>query len=530
MSTADFMSANSLALNTLSVSEFDIAHLSNRISGTTGIKGILDKLINDINLIQQALATANNPALNTTPEYMRRKLLEASLFGISFAVPESAIEVTSSNTTEDVWRLLLSAKETLLEKQSKAQVLIAETNGLSGKELKEKLVQVIQSILGDKFFVITPFSLDTYQGLRATMQFQSAPTPANDLLRHHQSSNNANAVEEMIDDWLFGLARVQNAAGHIETLRLLTTDDQNSASSILSEMRPFQFPYQLPTSAAQVADYWLGAEYPEDYSPKEDKSSIAIFDYQNLNLGQSTYCCGLIVDSWEEIIPHKELTTGITFNYDQPSAKPPQSVLLAINPQVIQDLDPDAPLDKQWRLEDLLHTLLDTIDLGKMRMVEPDSFRRATAEDRNPYTGNDAIERSVDIPAEEGTYDPQYGRPNVGYYKEADNTAYFEMFKWILPAVVGEITPMRGDPEKGPMEYTGTDSVQQVSFDYNPNNDIIPPGNGSHTIPDVPNTMRNWENLNAQEFLASKPLQTFLTEEETLSDLANTHNSLLKQL
>jgi hypothetical protein len=55
-------------------------------------------------------------------------------------------------------------------------------------------------------------------------------------------------------------------------------------------------------------------------------------------------------------------TTGIAFNYDQPDAKAPNTLLLAVTPKVTG----------QWQWDDLVYTLNDTLELAKNRAVEPD--------------------------------------------------------------------------------------------------------------------------------------------------------------
>ena len=60
-------------------------------------------------------------------------------------------------------------------------------------------------------------------------------------------------------------------------------------------------------------------------------------------------------------------TTGIVINYDQPDATPPQSLLLAVTP--VQT--------GKWDWENLVFTLLDTLELAKNRAVEPDHLDKS---------------------------------------------------------------------------------------------------------------------------------------------------------
>ena len=47
---------------------------------------------------------------------------------------------------------------------------------------------------------------------------------------------------------------------------------------------------------------------------------------------------GLLIDDWTEVIPVKDETTGIAFNYNQPNAMPPQAFALAVPPKITWSL------------------------------------------------------------------------------------------------------------------------------------------------------------------------------------------------
>jgi hypothetical protein len=70
---------------------------------------------------------------------------------------------------------------------------------------------------------------------------------------------------------------------------------------------------------------------------------------------------GLVVDEWVELVPAAETTTGVAFQYDAAGARPPQSVLLAVTPPGI----------REWRFETLEKTLLETLELARLRTLDP---------------------------------------------------------------------------------------------------------------------------------------------------------------
>jgi hypothetical protein len=71
--------------------------------------------------------------------------------------------------------------------------------------------------------------------------------------------------------------------------------------------------------------------------------------------------CGLLLDEWSEVIPGEDVDTGLTFHFDRPNTEAPQTMLLV------------APTDFRggWRWEDLVDALNDTLDLAKLRAIEP---------------------------------------------------------------------------------------------------------------------------------------------------------------
>jgi hypothetical protein len=73
----------------------------------------------------------------------------------------------------------------------------------------------------------------------------------------------------------------------------------------------------------------------------------------------------LVIDQWHERIPHPVETTGITFNFDSPGARPPQSILLATPP------DADAA---RWSLDVLVDTVREALELTRIRTLDLDDL------------------------------------------------------------------------------------------------------------------------------------------------------------
>ena len=68
-----------------------------------------------------------------------------------------------------------------------------------------------------------------------------------------------------------------------------------------------------------------------------------------------------------DLIPNAEETAGVAFHYDRPNSTAPQAILLAVTP-VPQAL---------WDLASLEAVVLETLDLVKIRAVDPHVVRGA---------------------------------------------------------------------------------------------------------------------------------------------------------
>lgn len=74
----------------------------------------------------------------------------------------------------------------------------------------------------------------------------------------------------------------------------------------------------------------------------------------------------MILDEWVEIIPYKNVHTGVAMHYNEPNAEAPNTLIMAVTPEETG----------QWRWDDLMDTLNDTLSLAKKRAVEPDHIKK----------------------------------------------------------------------------------------------------------------------------------------------------------
>jgi hypothetical protein len=120
---------------------------------------------------------------------------------------------------------------------------------------------------------------------------------------------------------------------------------------------------RLELSVAQLPftehDRWVALPLQNGTSLAAGRLSLIIQSTAALDATRSMV--GLLIDEWVEVVPNKEETTALTFQFNPPDVCAPQSILLAV---------PPVP-GKPWTGWDLQRVLLETLDLAKIRGLEP---------------------------------------------------------------------------------------------------------------------------------------------------------------
>ncbi|MEO7854408.1 MAG: hypothetical protein ABIR94_19480, partial [Rubrivivax sp.] len=75
---------------------------------------------------------------------------------------------------------------------------------------------------------------------------------------------------------------------------------------------------------------------------------------------------GLFIDEWSETIPATQETTGLSFHFDAPGARAPQSMLLAVPHDLSQP---------NWTLDALLGVVDEAMALARLRAVRPQDLQ-----------------------------------------------------------------------------------------------------------------------------------------------------------
>ena len=91
---------------------------------------------------------------------------------------------------------------------------------------------------------------------------------------------------------------------------------------------------------------------------------MSLVAFSPIPFAPGTAIAGLIVDEWVEVLPSPQQITGVAFHHDDPTARAPQTILLGVRPDGFPE----------WTLEAVEGTVLEALDLAKLRAVDPDAL------------------------------------------------------------------------------------------------------------------------------------------------------------
>jgi len=200
-----------------------------------------------------------------------------------------------------------------------------------------------RALFGDEFRIVPEFELSPAQGNEwANAVAASSGGALLDYVRRTAG------VDFPVDEWLYGAARVRPMLHAWEATVLL--------AGAFERPEPVLLPIQLPFEADAP---WLALEFPPDYVL--DGERLLYTAQYSTPFDRTARQSGLLLDEWNEVIPAPDRTTGLAFNFNRPDNEAPQAILL-VTP---------ATANGAWQWDDLVGALNETLDLAKVRAVEP---------------------------------------------------------------------------------------------------------------------------------------------------------------
>lgn len=267
---------------------------------------------------------------------LRTALLDATGFGITGVTPPARWTSRAQVAGES-----LAAAETAVVQVAArlgvARDWLAKADAAADPSpaRAEALRRGVEGLFGESLTVLPQFRLANPDEVATAANAELVPDPA-----------------VAIGGWLQSVAPVRATLGALSAAL--------SVADAFGVPPPAARPAQLPVREGEP---WVAGSWPAS-APGGDRLSLVLLRPEHLPPAGEVAAAAL-VDAWSELVPSGQVTTGLTFNYDQPDAQPPQTLLVAVPPQQLG----------HWRWEDLLQTLHDTYELAKNRAVEPQHLR-----------------------------------------------------------------------------------------------------------------------------------------------------------
>ncbi|MGG5889737.1 hypothetical protein ACLF3G_21600 [Falsiroseomonas sp. HC035] len=121
---------------------------------------------------------------------------------------------------------------------------------------------------------------------------------------------------------------------------------------------------QLPLQPGQR---WVALPFADPERPPRATllAAVLLGDTGSADVALDAPFAGFAIDSWVEAIPERRVTTSVTFHHDAPGARPPQSILLALDPGLGA---------QGWSTDALLAAVREAFDLARLRLLAPEDI------------------------------------------------------------------------------------------------------------------------------------------------------------
>ena len=281
----------------------------------------VQSLKNDINALTTAAA-----GLPGSPDPVRAALLQCSFYGVPGVIPN-----TSSGPDPNLANQSASILTNLQARLAKASAVNIPTAQLPG------LTAIFKTICGDDFLVLPQFTPPNLSTLQSSFA-QSASLVSSDSLAPSR--------------WFRQLTHVRPAVSRLD-LALSSAQALNSTpiyppSLLLGQVPP-------PTTPP---DRWLALPLDPANPPQQGRVAFACVTQGN-PATQSAYA-GVMLDEWPERIPSTQQSASVAFHFQEPSARAPQALLLAVCPDNRET----------WDDQILQAVLAETLQIAKIRTVD----------------------------------------------------------------------------------------------------------------------------------------------------------------
>lgn len=287
----------------------------------------LDEYEQRVAAAEQALAAAQSALTEAlaSGNGLREAMLGVAAFGVTGAVPTSGPPLAVQG-------------QGLLGELSRRLAPVSAEPTSNDEARRDQLLDRLRAIFGSGFMALPRFTAANVADVEASLADASSLYGDDPLAAY---------------TWMQRMERVRAPLARLgrplREAEVLGTDEK------------------LDLTIAQVphvpGQRWVGLDLPEGVTVTDGCASIVLQAAPAKLTGE---LCGLLVDEWTEMVPSRNETTGLAFQYDPPDAAASQAILLAVPPVAAEP----------WTVGTLNRVLLETLDLVRLRNVDPGSLGR----------------------------------------------------------------------------------------------------------------------------------------------------------
>ncbi len=321
-------SARALAPQDLTLPEKKAADLGGAVDLLTlraRASAAVASLATDLNTLQIAIA-----GLPGATDPVRDALVRCSFYGVPGSVPLSSGD-PDAGLADQAGSIFTILKQRL----TTASAVAVNTAAIAD------ILGVFSTIFGNGFFVLPRFTPPDFASLQTAFG-QSAALVASDPVAPAR--------------WLMQLTHVRPAISRLDAGLSLAQVLGGAATTLPSLLLG-----QLP---AIPGDRWLAL--PIDPAGAPDKGRVAFACITQGDPENQNNYAGMLVDEWPERIPSTKENAAVAFHYEEPKARAPQALLLAVCPDSRETWDDDL----------ITGILQEALELAKIRTVDLDSVQQ----------------------------------------------------------------------------------------------------------------------------------------------------------
>jgi hypothetical protein len=277
----------------------------------------------------------------TVPAPLRTALTAAAAFGVRGALPYPP-PLDASITDRD--QLLAQARDVVatMHGVSDAQTALVTSFGAgtnaSPRDLVNHHTDRIRALVGEHFPVLAQFNARNAAELTASLSDRATLLGGDDAAPL---------------GWLQRMALVRPGAADLSRV-------VSASEMLLSGITPASaIVAQLPRATGEK---WLALQYGSAVPNAE----LSIVAETSGAVDFTKPISGIFADAWPEVVPNRTETTGMTFHFDAPGARPPQSILIAVQPE---------PPNTGWSVNTMLESVMEARRLAPLRAVTPADLR-----------------------------------------------------------------------------------------------------------------------------------------------------------